>query len=677
MQRILLLRNQLSAAENPKKTLEAYRASSTVDINELRETFFGKHYEHRNRFYKIILNDPVFKQYFVVEADRKDLRRTALLQMKKIYEAFPMTYEDYLKDPSILLAFNSGILDFDQGLSVKFGVHFALYTKTIINLGTTKHKRYIEDAFALKDIGCFGLTELAHGSNTRGILTRADYDHKTREFVINTPEDIGMKFWIGAAAHLANMCVVWAQLYIGNENYGIHAFVVPVRSKFDHSLMPGVLIGDCGLKVGLNNIDNGLLMFKNVRVSYDAMLDKFSSIDGSGKFQSPIKSADKRFGISLGSLSGGRISVTDASNVNLRNALTIALRFACTRKQFGPPGQPETTIIEYPLTQYRLIPYLAWHFACGFANYTASDIWYNNQDNLFDEKNPLLAEMHAITSVIKAFTSWTAQKGIQECREACGGLGYSAYNRLGALREENDINTTWEGDNNVLLQQTAKFLLDNLTMLQNGKKLPHSTLYFLTDTFKVYDRTIQEKSHFAIDEYNLKKAFEVRANFLIHESSSEFQKSMQKSPSPLDAWNQTQVYYFHHSSRAYGELFMFNEFHKRMKRCRDENTKQVFRKLHELFAWTSLEKDVAIFLEMGYFNRNDLYVIREKIRQLCQDLKGEVIGILDAIAPPDGVLNSPIGSSDGDIYNRFINTVWSAPRAFEKPYYWKDIHYKN
>jgi Acyl-CoA oxidase. len=58
-------------------------------------------------------------------------------------------------------------------------------------------------------------------------------------------------------------------------------------------------------------------------------------------------------------------------------------------------------------------------------------------------------------------------------------------------------------------------------------------------------------------------------------------------------------------------------------------------------------------------------------------LKGEVIGILDAIAPPDGVLNSPIGSSDGDIYNRFINTVWSAPRAFEKPYYWKEIHHKN
>jgi acyl-CoA oxidase len=159
-----------------------------------------------------------------------------------------------------------------------------LYAKTIINLGTSKHRKYIEDAFNFNDIGCFGLTELGHGSNTRDLLTTADYNHITREFILNTNQDIGMKFWIGAAAHLANMAVIWAQLCIDGKSYGIHAFLVPIRNKSDHSLLPGIIIGDCGLKTGWNIVDNGFIVLKNVKAPYDALLDRLSGIDAQGCF---------------------------------------------------------------------------------------------------------------------------------------------------------------------------------------------------------------------------------------------------------------------------------------------------------------------------------------------------------------------------------------------------------
>lgn len=75
-----------------------------------------------------------------------------------------------------------------------------------------------------------------------------------------------MKFWIGAAANVANMSVIWAQLYIDGKCYGVHAYIVPIRDRRTHKLLPGVLIGDCGPKNGLNEIDNGFMLFDNFRI---------------------------------------------------------------------------------------------------------------------------------------------------------------------------------------------------------------------------------------------------------------------------------------------------------------------------------------------------------------------------------------------------------------------------
>lgn len=67
-----------------------------------------------------------------------------------------------------------------------------------------------------------------------------------------------------------------------------------------------------------------------------------------------------------------------------------------------------------------------------------------------DPKNKKTEVLHALSSALKSLTSWTAQRTMQECREACGGLGYSHYSNFGVDIRDHDVSQTWEGDNNVL-----------------------------------------------------------------------------------------------------------------------------------------------------------------------------------------------------------------------------------
>lgn len=52
-----------------------------------------------------------------------------------------------------------------------------------------------------------------------------------------------MKFWIGALSELANVCVIWAQLFINGKSEGPHPFYVQIRCPKTHKVLSGVTIG--------------------------------------------------------------------------------------------------------------------------------------------------------------------------------------------------------------------------------------------------------------------------------------------------------------------------------------------------------------------------------------------------------------------------------------------------
>ena len=128
------------------------------------------------------------------------------------------------------------------------------------------------------------------------------------------------KEYIGNAALHGQKATVFAKLIIDGEDYGVNAFVVPLRNK-SGELHPGVEIEDCGPKMGLNGVDNGLIAFNKVVIPKEDMLDKFASVDDDGKFQSSISSDNKRFFHHVGNF--GRRKNRNTSIRFIRNKIWI------------------------------------------------------------------------------------------------------------------------------------------------------------------------------------------------------------------------------------------------------------------------------------------------------------------------------------------------------------------
>lgn len=95
-----------------------------------------------------------------------------------------------------------------------------------------------------------------------------------------------MKFWIGGAAKTSNVTVAFAQLIVDGKNHGPHAFIVPLRDIHTHEVLPGITVGDCGRKEGLDGIDNGFILFDNVRIPKGNFLNRLSDVTDEGVFQS-------------------------------------------------------------------------------------------------------------------------------------------------------------------------------------------------------------------------------------------------------------------------------------------------------------------------------------------------------------------------------------------------------
>ncbi|TDE03809.1 acyl-CoA dehydrogenase family protein [Flavobacterium hiemivividum] len=527
----------------------------------------------------------------------------------------------------------------DLSLVIKFGVQFGLWGMSIQSLGTEKHySKYLKDIGSLRLPGCFAMTETNHGSNVKGLETTATYNHENQTFTIHTPHEKAQKEYIGNAALHGQMATVFAKLIIGETDYGVNAFVVPLRDA-NNFILKGITIGDCGLKMGLNGVDNGTIRFDNVVIPKENMLDRFASVNDKGEFESPIPSDNRRFFTMLGTLVGGRIGIPRSALAAAKSGLTIAIKYSNQRRQFDPEGGTEVPILNYRIHQRRLLPLLAKTYATHFALQYVTKRFINKSESE-------MPEIEALAAGMKAYSTWSTTNILQECREACGGKGYLSENRIDALKNDTEIYTTFEGDNTVLMQLVAKNRLSEFRK-SFGKMDAMGIINYVFENAKtafseknpLITRKTDE-SHLIDEEFHL-QAFHYREKTTLASAAKRLKKLIDSGLDPYDAYNVAQ-HQMIDVAQAYLERIVLEQFQQAIPTIEDKNCKEVMMRLYQLYALSQIEKNKGWYLEDGYMEAVKTKAIRKMVNQLCWEIRPDAVSLVKAFDIPDSCLGAPI-----------------------------------
>ncbi|MXQ83129.1 hypothetical protein E5288_WYG018867 [Bos mutus] len=657
--------------------IESERHSQSFNVEELTNILDGgaQNTALRRKVESIIHSEPELSlkdNYFMTQNERYEAA------IKKKFHILMLAQRLGWSEGSSELQYASRSVSGDLG----FAIHH-IFQKTIRSLGSEEQiAKWDPLCSKFQILGTYAQTELGHGTYLQGLETEATYDAATQEFVVHSPTMTAIKWWPGDLGRSATHALVQAQLICSGARQGMHAFIVPIRSLDDHSPLPGTTIGDIGPKMDFEHTDNGFLKLDHVRIPRENMLNRFAQVLPDGtyvKLGVPKSNYLSMVVVRVDILLGEVLPL-------LQKACTIAVRYAVIRRQSrlrprqgaprgttaagapSVPHDPEAKVLDYQTQQQKLCPPLAMAYAFHFVANSLLDFFHHSYSFILDGDFALLPELHALSAGLKAMLSDFCTQGVEQCRRACGGHGYSKLSGLPSLLTRVTASCTYEGENTVLYLQTARFLIKSYLNTQKSPgsaskgSLPQSVAYLTAPDLA---RCPAQTAADFLQPELYTTAWAHVAVRLIKDSVHHLQTLRQAGADEHDAWNQTTVIHVQ-ATKAHLYYVTVKIFTEALEKLESQPAiHQVLKRLSDLYALHGILTNAGDFLHDGFLSGAQIDMARKAYLDLLPFIRKDAILLTDAFDFTDQCLNSALGCYDGHAYERLFQWAQKSPTNTE------------
>eukprot|EP00127_Corallochytrium_limacisporum_P001608 Clim_evm5s70 gene=Clim_evmTU5s70 len=295
-------------------------------------------------------------------------------------------------------------ISMDASLAVTLMAHQSIGLKGILLDGNEEQKKkYLPKLATGEHIAAFALTEPSSGSDAASIRTKAELSPDGKHWVLN-----GSKIWISNGGW-AKIFTVFARTVVDGKDT-MTAFIV------DRDF-GGITSGPPEDKLGIRGSNTCEVHFENCKVPVENVLRK----PGDG------------FKVAMNILNNGRFGLGAGSGGALKKLIAMTAEHATTRKQFG------MTLDNFELIKEKFANIAVDAYAIESMAYMTT--------NMIDRGDPS-CEVEA--AICKVFGSEAAFRGINECIQVMGGMGFMKDYPYERHMRDTRILSIFEGTNEIL-----------------------------------------------------------------------------------------------------------------------------------------------------------------------------------------------------------------------------------